>query len=430
MNICPIPFNSLKFSLSSIFCYSFLRQIELFLLPLHPKSHIKHNMNTRETTYKKEPVRLQLRQRAGGKQVVYLEFYKEGVRTYERIPDMVIVPETDHKAIKAHQTVLAKAEKICRQRKREVLKAQKQHTLVVESEDEGHRLSLMDWIGRFETIQKSRGIRDLNGIHSLRRYLSLYKDEEIALEDVDIPYCLGFISFLKTGYKTKDGKQLSGKTGFNVLGELRTSLNVAVSEGMIRTNPITKLNASEKIIPKETVREYLTIAEVKRLIDTPCDKDIVKRAFLFSCNCGLRRGDILSLRWKDITFDDGAWRVCTRMKKTANMVYISLPKQAMRWLECNPGERDSEELVFAGLSAGTISDQLSAWVEKAGIKGKHVTFHVARHTYATMLITLGVDLYTVSKLLGHSSIRHTQRYAKIIDSVKDRTVGLMDEMIP
>lgn len=336
-------------------------------------------MNTKETAYKKEPVRLQLRQRAGGKQVVYLEFYKEGVRTYERIPDMVIVPETDQKAIKANQTVLAKAEKICRQRKREVLKAQKQHTLVVESEDEGHRLSLMDWIGRFETIQKSRGIRDLNGIHSLRRYLSLYKDEEIALEDVDIPYCLGFISFLKTGYKTKDGKQLSGKTGFNVLGELRTSLNVAVSEGMIRTNPITKLNASEKIIPKEAVREYLTIAEVKRLVDTPCDKDIVKRAFLFSCNCGLRRGDILSLRWKDITFDDGAWRVCTRMKKTTNLVYIPLPKQAMRWLGSNPGERDGEEHVFDGLSAGLISDHLHSWVEKAGIKGKHVTFHVASH---------------------------------------------------
>ena len=60
-------------------------------------------MNTKETTYKKEPVRLQLRQRAGGKQVVYLEFYKEGVRTYERIPDMMIVSETDQKAIKANQ---------------------------------------------------------------------------------------------------------------------------------------------------------------------------------------------------------------------------------------------------------------------------------------------------------------------------------------
>ena len=113
-------------------------------------------MNTKETTYKKEPVRLQLRQRAGGKQVVYLEFYKEGVRTYERIPDLVIVPETDQKAIKANQAVLAKAEKICRQRKREILKAQKQQSLAVESEKQERKLSLLDWIGRYEEIQKSR----------------------------------------------------------------------------------------------------------------------------------------------------------------------------------------------------------------------------------------------------------------------------------
>lgn len=289
-------------------------------------------MNTKETAYKKEPVRLQLRQRAGGKQAVYLEFYKEGVRTYERIPDLVIVPETDQKAIKANQAVLAKAEKICRQRKREMLKAQKQQSIVVESERQERKLSLMTWIGRYEEIQQSRGIRDLSSIRSLRRFLSLYRNEDVALEDVDITYCLGFIAFLKTGYKTKDGKTLSGKTGFNVLGQLRTSLGIAVNEGVIRVNPITKLSASEKIIPKETVREYLTIDEVKRLIDAPCDKNIVKRAFLFSCNCGLRRGDILSLRWKDITFDDGAWRVCTRMKKTTNLVYIPLPKQAMRWI--------------------------------------------------------------------------------------------------
>ena len=383
-------------------------------------------MNTKETAYKKEPVRLQLRQRAGGKQAVYLEFYKEGVRTYERIPDLVIVPETDQKAIKANQAVLAKAEKICRQRKREMLKAQKQKSIVVESERQERKLSLMTWIGRYEEIQQSRGIRDLSSIRSLRRFLSLYRNEEVALEDVDITYCLGFIAFLKTGYKTKDGKTLSGKTGFNVLGQLRTSLGIAVNEGVIRVNPITKLSASEKIIPKETVREYLTIDEMKRLIDAPCDKNIVKRAFLFSCNCGLRRGDILSLRWKDITFDDGAWRVCTRMKKTTNLVYIPLPKQAMRWIGSNPGERDGEELVFAGLSAGLISDHLHSWVEKAGIKGKHVTFHVGRHTFATMMLTLGADIYTVSKLLGHTKVETTQIYAKIINKKKDDAVSLID----
>lgn len=60
---------------------------------------------------------------------------------------------------------------------------------------------------------------------------------------------------------------------------------------------------------------------------------------------------------------------------------------------------------------------------------KHITFHTARHTYATMLLTLGVDLYTVSKLLGHTSIKHTQRYAKIISQKKDDAVRLIDNKL-
>lgn len=58
-----------------------------------------------------------------------------------------------------------------------------------------------------------------------------------------------------------------------------------------------------------------------------------------------------------------------------------------------------------------------------------VLFHTARHTYATMLLTLGVDLYTVSKLLGHTSIKHTQRYAKIISQKKDDAVRLIDNKL-
>jgi site-specific recombinase XerD len=69
-----------------------------------------------------------------------------------------------------------------------------------------------------------------------------------------------------------------------------------------------------------------------------------------------------------------------------------------------------------------------AWAEDAGIANKNVTFHVSRHTYATMLLTFGVDLYTVSKLLGHTSIRHTQRYAKIVNSLKDDAISKLDNL--
>ena len=66
---------------------------------------------------------------------------------------------------------------------------------------------------------------------------------------------------------------------------------------------------------------------------------------------------------------------------------------------------------------------LKPWAVKAGIT-KHFTFHTARHTFATMMLTLGADLYTVSKLLGHTSVKMTQVYAKIVNKKKDDAVNL------
>ena len=84
-------------------------------------------------------------------------------------------------------------------------------------------------------------------------------------------------------------------------------------------------------------------------------------------------------------------------------------------------------MVFPDLkSLHTINRHLAAWVLKAGIK-KHVTFHTARHTFGTMMITLGADLYTTSKLMGHSRISTTEIYAKIVDKKKDEAMGLIDK---
>ena len=72
-----------------------------------------------------------------------------------------------------------------------------------------------------------------------------------------------------------------------------------------------------------------------------------------------------------------------------------------------------------------IEQRLAEWAKNAGIE-KHVTFHVSRHSYATMMLTIGVDIYTVSKLLGHKNVATTQIYAKIIDQKKIDAVNMMD----
>lgn len=390
----------------------------------------------KEAKYKKEPVRLVYKGRKDGTKVIYLEFYLNGVRTYERIPDLSLLPETDEKAVRKNKATIAKAEKICRQRLKSIqqgTKAEQEEMLTREVKElQKKPLTLLEWLDDYKNLQKQRGVRDVQGIGSLKRYITLFqnKGDDIQLNAIDKRYCLDFIDYLKSGYRKEDGTLLSLKSAFNIFGELRTALNMAVRAGLIESNPVNMLDTSDRIHPKEATREYLTIEEVKRLIAAPCDCPIVKQAFLFACNCGLRKGDVLNLKWKDITADGDTWRVATRMLKTQRLVYIPLPKQALRWLPPRPNDNAEEQCVFDGLTVSLIAQHLKPWAKEAGITGKDVTFHVARHTYATMLLTLGADLYTVSKLLGHSSVRHTQRYARIIDSVRDNAVKKIDDLIP
>ena len=367
-----------------------------------------------------------LRSRKDGHQVIYLEIYVDGKRTYERLPDLVLVPETDAKSIRKNDATLKKAEVICRRRNRLLKKELSNSKYVQNQEEEAPQFTLFDWIDKFREIQKSRGVRNLDAINRLRRLLERFHDD-LPLADVDKQFCLGFINFLKNDYKTKSGTPISSKTGFSIVGELGTALNTAVREGQIQSNPVSKLTPTEKFLPREQVREYLTIDELKMLIQTPCECEIVKNAFLFACNCGLRRSDVLALKWSDITIDNDVWRVGSRMIKTERLVYVPLPLQARRWMPPRPTEAEKlGNKVFQGLDTSKIQQYLKLWAEAAGIKGKNVTFHVSRHTYATMLLTLGADLYTVSKLLGHTSVRHTQRYAKIINKKIDDSIELID----
>ena len=89
---------------------------------------------------------------------------------------------------------------------------------------------------------------------------------------------------------------------------------------------------------------------------------------------------------------------------------------------------ETSSCIFKGLiTLGRTNEILSRWAEQAGI-AKHITFHVARHTHATMLLTLGADLYTVSKLLGHTNIQTTQIYARLVDESKKKAIDLIPDI--
>ena len=165
---------------------------------------------------------------------------------------------------------------------------------------------------------------------------------------------------------------------------------------------------------------YLTIDEVKKLAQTECEYPQIKAAFLFSCLTGLRRSDVLRLRWGDVYQQGDFTRIIFKQKKTAGQEYLDITAEAVELM----GERGNpDDYVFTDIhSPSCTNNTIKLWVAKAGIN-KDITFHCARHTFATMMLDLGTDIYTVSKLLGHRLLSTTQIYAKVLDKNKQAAVA-------
>lgn len=218
-------------------------------------------------------------------------------------------------------------------------------------------------------------------------------------------------------------KPLSEATIRSYFKFITAVLNRASGKGLIAVNPVTALESRERPQGHSPMRTFLTLREVAMLIDTPCDYPVVKDMFLFACFTGLRCSDVKSLTWRKI--DDNM--IGTTMQKTQKTIYIPISNNARRWLP-DRGAAAPGDFVFNGWpTVNTICRCISKWAREAGIS-KHITFHTSRHTFATLSLEYGADLYTISKLLGHQRVTTTQIYAQIIDSKKREAVNLIPDL--
>ena len=271
--------------------------------------------------------------------------------------------------------------------------------------------------------QEKHDKKDGNQIIVATRILQAYAGERTTLDQIDRTFCEGYIDYLMTEYRPT-GKRLSNFTLRNYYRVLNSALNAAVRAKLIKANPFNELERSEKIRLPESKRSYMSIEEVRALIATPMKNEAVKNAYLFSCFCGLRVSDIVGLKWKDVFVDRGQYRLAVSMQKTKEPIYLPLSPEALKWMP-ERGDKTAEDHVFDLPSPSMMNLLIKPWAKAAGID-KRFTFHTARHTFATMMLTLGADLYTTSKLLGHADVKMTQVYAKIINQKKDDAVNLVN----
>jgi integrase len=226
-----------------------------------------------------------------------------------------------------------------------------------------------------------------------------------------------FRSYLKTAkshnMKVERKRIISNSTSAHYFTLFKAVVIEAYKKKKILDNPCRDVAG----IKVNTIhRQYLTLDELKSLVITDCYMPELKRASLFSALTGLRYSDIHKLTWKEVVNVEGEGHyVRFTQKKTKEAEMMPIGEQAVKFL----GERGgNSEKVFKTLHyTSFLNEKLQDWVTKAGID-KHITFHCFRHTYAILQLAGGTDIYTVSNMLGHTDLKTTKIYAKILNPEK------------
>jgi len=276
-----------------------------------------------------------------------------------------------------------------------------------------------NFIDYFNTLmqkrQKSKGNYD--NWNSTLKHLTKFAGANTSFREIDENFCENFLDYLLNNAKKSNGESLATSSISSYFNKFRACLKEAVKKKIIYSNPAIDVS-TPKIIEKERV--FLTLDELKEIVKAECRYDVLKRAFIFSCLTGLRWSDIHNLKWSDVQDTSNGWRITFHQQKTKGLQYLDISEQARGYL----GEASKqEERIFKGLNYSSYMNvELTKWMLKAGIT-KNITFHCARHTFAVIQMTLGTEIYTLSKLLGHAELKTTQVYAKIIDEKKREAVN-------
>ncbi|WP_292901695.1 site-specific integrase [Nonlabens sp.] len=266
----------------------------------------------------------------------------------------------------------------------------------------------------FKKLSNQRKSSNHDGWVAAHNYLHDFTNGKLKFSNLNEQILEDFkIYLLTTKSKKSDKTSLSQNSAASYFNKVKATLKQAYKDGILQTDLNATISAIKEL---ETSREHLTIDELNKLVKMPCNSDLLKRAALFSALTGLRFSDIHKMTWGELTYIDGeGYFLNFRQKKTKGIEYYPISEQAVSLLN-DKGE--PTDRVFDGLEYSAYSNRhLFQWIGSAGIT-KKITFHCFRHTFATIQLFKGTDIYTLKKMMGHKKIETTMIYAKIVDDTK------------
>jgi integrase len=343
-------------------------------------------------------VALRDRKLPSGKKTMYLDIYHKGKR---RLEYLGIYLDSNREKNKERKRL---AEKI--RTKREVELQNNSFGFVPESSKQKNFTAYLDSIASEKTKNSPT--------HNAAKLVREFSGSILTFQQVDEKWLNDFKKFLL--------KKVSQNSAATYFQKVKQALKQAKMERIIDRDP-GELVRGVKFV--DTERVFLELNEVEKLAKTECREAEVKRAFLFSCFTGLRFSDIKRLSWKDIKED----KLQLKQQKTKSVIYIPLTATAQELLKKNVQIIDIDtKLVFNLPQKWWTNQILKEWAKEAGIK-KNISYHTSRHTFATMSLTYGNDIYVTSSLLAHKNVKTTQVYAKIVDEKKQKAVDSFPKIL-
>lgn len=362
-----------------------------------------------------------------GNTTLYLDIYINGTRSYEYLK-LYLVPELTRADREKNKETLRLADAIRSKRVVEL-----RNGLYGFNNDFSLKTRFYDYYRAMVEKRRSEESKgNWGNWRSSYHHLKIYDNREtLTFADITPEWVRGFRDYLEhravvqhhDRRKLARDKPLSINSKSSYFNKLRACLNQAFDDRIISHNPTRGI---EGFKAEEGTRMYLTIDELKKLAQTECEYPNIKKAFLFSCLTGLRRSDVLRITWGDVYEQGEFTRIIFKQKKTKGQEYLDITGEARALMgeRCKPNEHPFEDIHSPSCTNRAIQE----WVLRAGID-KKISFHCGRHTFATMMLDIGTDLYVVSKLLGHREIHTTQIYARVMDKNKQAAVAAIPSIL-
>jgi len=344
-------------------------------------------------------VKLRKRKNSDGTTSLRLDIYNDGERRIETLKHLQLKKPSTILDRENNKKKLQQAEEIAIARASE-LQAQ-DYSMVSEA---GKKTIVVDWMQNYVNGYKKKDVRNMQGV--LNRFKTFLNEENKTgltfgnLVPLLIEDFIDYLDSISTGEGAK-----------SFYSRFKKMVKQAYRKNLIKINPID--HVEKKLKGNAKKKDILTLPELKILAATPTESDQVKKAFLFCCVTGLRWIDVKNLKWSSINLENKQMNV--QQIKTDENVSTPLNDTAIQLLK-QAGKK--EDHVFSLPSANGANKTLKAWVKRAKID-KAITWHNARHSFGTNLIFNDVDILTASKLLGHTSMKHTQRYVKASQEMKE-----------